>query len=55
MYGTFGVNRRGNALNLFPYSTTIYKIEIIIKNQGMKMLSTLYCGIIEIRGGRHIN
>lgn len=32
MNGTFGVNGSGNVVNLFKYSTTIYKIEMIIKN-----------------------
>lgn len=31
MNGTFGVNGSGNFVNLFKYSTTIYKVEIIIK------------------------
>lgn len=33
MNGTFGVNGSGNFVNLFKYSTTIYKVEIIIKKQ----------------------
>lgn len=36
MNGTFGDSRSGNVLNFFPYSTTIYKIEIIKKNKEIK-------------------